>query len=790
MKPLKIVAKKITFIAILLVWKTTAFAQQQLLDSLKNNFDEYRSSCLVEKVYLHTDRESYLTGESVWFKAYVTDGSFHKPVDISKVLYVELLNSSSLPVLQTKISLENGKGNGSVYLPATIQSGNYVLRAYTNWMKNFSGDYFFQKAIAVVNTFKRVEVENTVTTKKPDVQFFPEGGNLVDGISATVAFRVVSSSGVGLVFQGALLNQQNDTVVVFRPHKFGIGSFRFRPQADQQYTAVITDDLGNVTTHPFVSVLDNGYTLQMMDSADRASIHLSASGKDDVIFLFIHARNSIAFAQYQMLVNGKAEVVIPEEVWYDGVNHITVFNHELKPVCERLYFKMPKKTMQLKVATDNHQYVTRRRVKAEIVATATQSANVSVSVYRTDSLYDQKNHLLHYMWLSADLKGTIESPEYYFSNDPMAKKALDNLMLTHGWRRFKWDAVFNTQPPVRFLPEYRGHLVQGFVKTLDGQPAPGILTYLAAPGKAVRVYSSRSKEDGEVLFEMQNFKGTSEVVVQNNITTDSIYEISIANPFSKDPASLTSRPFLLQPSALNSLLERSVAMQAQDIFFDHRTAPLLSTDSSSFFGEADETYYLDDFTRFPVMEEVMREYVPGVWVRKRKDGFHFMVIDNVNRGVFNNTPLMLLDGVPFFDEDEIMNFNPLLIKKLEVVTKRYYLGPGSYPGIVSYRTYSHDLAGFELQPKALKLDYEGLQLQREFYQPVYDSPALRDSKMPDQRTLLYWNPDVNTSAAGIAGFEFYTSDVPGVYQVVVEGMTNQGYMGFGTTEFTVRPELH
>ena len=142
-------------------------------------------------------------------------------------------------------------------------------------------------------------------------------------------------------------------------------------------------------------------------------------------------------------------------------------------------------------------------------------------------------------------------------------------------------------------------------------------------------------------------------------------------------------------------------MQVQDVFYQDRNKTITSgVDTTAFYGKADATYYLDDYTRFPVMEEILREYVPGVMVRKRKDGFHFMVLDEVNKKVFDEDPLVLLDGIPVFDIDRIMEFDPLKVRKLEVMTRRYYMGVLSLPGAVSYTTYAGDLAGFQLNPRS------------------------------------------------------------------------------------------
>jgi hypothetical protein len=149
-------------------------------------------------------------------------------------------------------------------------------------------------------------------------------------------------------------------------------------------------------------------------------------------------------------------------------------------------------------------------------------------------------------------------------------------------------------------------------------------------------------------------------------------------------------------------------------------------------------------------------------------------------------PVILLDGVPLKSADEIMRFDPRKIRKLEVVTRPYYLGPSTFRGIVSYTTYGGDLAGFELDPHAVKVDYEGLQLRREFYSPRYEAQKERSDRTPDQRNLLFWDPDVTTGGDGKVEFDFYTSDVEGDFLIVIEGLANGGLFGSGKNSFTVK----
>lgn len=780
----------------LLTWSfVPATAQQNAIDSLKIKFNDYRRQHFQEKVYLHLDRPSYLTGETIWFKVYLTDASIHKPTTLSKVVYVEIINRSGQSLVQAKIEMKNGSGAGSLYLPATLGSDNYVIRAYTNWMKNFNPEFYFHKPVCILNTFKSGEIIAPSLETLIDAQFFPEGGNLLAGVKNKVAFRVINESGSGIDFKGALIDQFNDTLLHFAPQHFGIGNFTFIPQL-QPYRVVIKNKLGKMKLFNLPVVLRSGYSMRVSTLSDKQmEVEINAVVDDPSEFpgtyLFIHCRNRIVYAAFRALRQGSAAFVISRADIPEGISHLTAFNASMKPVCERLYFKQPERDLTVAVQSDRAYYEPRHPVKMEMSAMLGQNkveADLSIAVFKMDSLPSSSGNINSYFWLTSDLRGTVESPEYYFSTQPDVEQAADNLMLTHGWRRFQWDEVLKESKSIlNHLPEYRGHIVHGRVQKNDGSNAYGVMTYLSTPGKIIKVFPSRSNGFGEVQFEMKNFYGPSKIIAQVNHKRDSTLRIAIHSPFSEQLASYPFPALKLDAFLETTLMKRSIAMQVQDIYFgnDAKIIPLL-TDSAGFYGKADETYLLDDFTRFPVMEEVMREYVPGVFVRKRRDGFHFLVRDDVNKSAFEESPLILLDGVPIFDEDEIMSFSPLQIKKLEVMTRRWYLGFLNFPGVVSYTTYKGDLGGFQLNPNSVTLDYEGLQLKREFYSPKYDSQVKLESRLPDQRYTLFWAPSIRSTTDGSFPVEFYTSDVPGKYKIVVEGMTKDGNLGSATSTFTVR----
>jgi hypothetical protein len=187
--------KKKFILAISLLTMLHVFGQQNLND-IQAAFLGYNNRSLTEKIFTHTDKDFYLAGEIVWFKLYVVNSEDNKPFDLSKVAYVEILDKDQKPVLQGKIALDKGTGNGSLYIPLSFNSGVYRLRAYTNWMKKFDAGYYFEKPLTIVNSMKNPG-KQAALPRNYDLQFFPKVASLVQGIQSKGAFKIVDQSGKG-----------------------------------------------------------------------------------------------------------------------------------------------------------------------------------------------------------------------------------------------------------------------------------------------------------------------------------------------------------------------------------------------------------------------------------------------------------------------------------------------------------------------------------------------------------------------------------------------------------------
>jgi hypothetical protein len=322
----------------------------------------------------------------------------------------------------------------------------------------------------------------------------------------------------------------------------------------------------------------------------------------------------------------------------------------------------------------------------------------------------------------------------------------------------------------------------------DSKPAKNIDAYLSVPGRFPQFYVSPSNSNGEIQFVLKPIYGSKQVITQTNSRKDSLYRIELSSPYSQKFSSKEIPYFKVSEQFKDQLLARSIGMQVQNTYFaDTRNryfSPL--RDTTAFYGVADATYNLDEYTRFPLMEDVLKEYVPGVQARKRRGKYHLEVLDLPHKINFSDNPLVLVDGVPVFDMDRVMTFNPLKVKRLEVLNRKYYFGPSSYSGLLSLSTYTGEIKSLPLDPAAIILDFEGLQQQREFYTPIYETLQQAENRLADFRNLLYWSPSLKTELKGRVSLQFYTSDLEGAYILVLEGLTNNGEAGYTTAYFTVQ----
>ncbi len=679
-----------------------AFAQQDVLQKIVTGYENPYP--LAEEVFVHTDKSFYVCGEILWFKFYVLNAKSHHLQDISRTGYVELINADGKPVLQGKVRIDSGMGNGSFNLPSTLESGNLTLRAYTNWMKNDPSS-FFEKSITVINTRKTLD-----------------------------STKLLSSS-----ISVPSLNKAN---------------------SENKYDVVVNEN-------------------------ERPSIRVKLNGASDA-YLFLVARkgNQVNYSAWAPVQNGEALFELNPSILKPGVAEIDIVNDRQQQVYQTYYYNKESASESFHVSTDQPSYHTRNEVTLQLNGTANQFYHLSASVYLLSDLNQPGKDISFPVYIQGfpSRQFTSVSSTGFLNTFSSGNKTIKTGSLNE----------------VQFLPEMNGTLVTVSAKnTNTSQPAADVPVYLSVEGKLANVQVGRTNKNGLAYFNLKNLYGASQLVLQ----TDPEYQEGLDLSISKSYFPVTSSQQQITASAsINEGMESSLETLSNSTIVNDTYSgnkmdsfAITNRDSLPFFGKPYKTYMLDNYKRFVTMEEVLREYVQEVNVRIRNKDYHFQTFNrqffdlgkylSIEYMMTDGSPLVLLDGVPVFDNNKIIKYNPLLVRKLDILADKFHVGPKVWNGVMSFTTYKGTLEDFQLNPKDIVVDFDGWQRPRYFYTRDYSHLEIKNSRVPDFRNVLYWNPGINMKSS--SKLQFYTGDLTGKFVVVIQGISDEGVPVYATSTFEV-----
>jgi len=767
------------FIVCLLFASSKIYAQDIQNVELQNKLTSYTSKHLSEKVYVQTDKSTYFNNEICWFKIYSLDGFFNTPLGISSICYIEILDDQNQAVIQEKINMVNGMGNGSIAFPNNLPTGNYTIRAYTNWMKNFGPSFFFSKTIKLINT--QIPIKNNEPTNKSNtLSIYPESGNLISGIENKVGIKLINEKGKGISCNGLLIADGKDTLIVFNTADDGISSFIFTPKFGHQYLVKTKFNDGLEKQKEITGIQEKGFHLAVTEDNKNAQVHIEVfnnTNENENVFLLIHTRGVLkkAFTLNKSISN----LIINDADLGDGINTITLFDHNKKPVSERLVFNYASNANLIQAYTEVNQLRTREKVNLKLQGINNElndQLNLSMSVYKLDSLQGiDETNIQNYVWLQYDLTEKVEQPLKYFDTTRLTRFIeMDNLMLTNGWRKFNWEQVLSNEAPLfHYLPEIAGNIIIGKLDKGNNKNNE-ITASISYPSKYTQYKGTSINQNGVGLFEFKKIYNDGQIILQ----VDSPYHKSkllLESPFYSD-RDLKNTSLLNEKINKIDLNNNYRDIQVQNYYNQKLTnqfSPIIA-DSTAFYGKADRVYLLDNYSRFATLEEVIREYVTPISLTKSDGKFKLSVYDEATKQFFKEKPLLLLDGVVINDINKFLTYDPLKIRKLEVVSRLYFDGNNKYNGIINFTTYDGKMDGYELDPNAIVLDYKGLQANRIYTAPVYDTQNQIENRLPDFRHLLNWTPSINIKGNEAKQISFFTSDSKGNFLISIQGISNKG----------------
>ncbi len=338
----------------------------------------------------------------------------------------------------------------------------------------------------------------------------------------------------------------------------------------------------------------------------------------------------------------------------------------------------------------------------------------------------------------------------------------------------------------KYLAEYEGHIILG--KLIDESTGrqtsydEHIMPYVSFPGEYIRLFAGKTAKDGSIQFFTKKINGSKEVVSSLSGNNASRYRVDIESPFILDYTK-KELPALELAGYQEKILQRTLGLQ---VLYSYMNDSLNRSESleNLFKYSPDKLYIMDEYTKFATMQEVITEFVTFVRFRTLY-GQRYISTFREDIGYSSGNTLVLLDGIPIFNHEIIFKYSPLNVEKIEVYFDRYVYGGKWYDGIIHFITRNKNYPDLKPDPSTRFFSYDGTQRRRVFYSPLYETETERNTRLPDFRHTLYWNPDVKTGNKSSVSIPLYTSDLKGEYQVVVEGLTEDGKPVYAISSFSV-----
>jgi hypothetical protein len=678
---------------------------------------------------------------------------------------------------------------------------------------NLNGSYIR----TIINDIQRdFPIKASVTPN--DVQFFPESGNLVAGLSSRVAFKAVGVDGLGTSITGKIVDEANNDVAQITTLHAGMGSFLLRSEAGKTYTAKITLPNGTTKTVALPKVADDGYVLSVYQpNKDSILVRIGASAKQVAaapnVGFIAQVSGETIFASPVKIAKATTSIWLEKKLFPSGIAQFTLFSNTGEPLNERIAFIRTNDHMQLNVKTAKTTYKGREQVAINLEAKDSKGKSVagtfSVAVIDESKVPVDENaesSIFSNILLTSDLKGYIEKPNYYFANQTEdADKALDNLMLTQGYRRFAWKEIAaGTIPKPVFAAEGLGFGVSGQIMNLGGKVSPNATVDLVSLRSRIAKQTTadadgRFKFDGIFLTDSVRFaiqgrsaKGSDKV----KILIDTLPRLRMSkNPNMGDISTNitgTLKAYIENGKKLDDIYEKTgqldkvqrlkeVRIKARRIKEDANINPqgMFRVPEAS----ADQVLTFPEASNCITLAMCLQARIPGVRVETTQ-GYTKLLSSRGSLG-------LILDGRKIDNPDEMSEIldggiQPEDVAKIVVVRTNLALintlgGDGNGYLLIMMKT---GTSRKQYNPAIANISPKGFNKVREFYSPKYDQP--NPNQLPDLRTTVYWDPRVKTDAEGKSTFSFFNADGPGSYKVIVEGINAAGELGRQVYKYTVQ----
>lgn len=709
--------KKVTALILFLTFPLSARiaagqARDDIQEYLNLKFAAYCKNFPWEEVYVHTDRDEYISGETMWFNSWVFEKPGTRLSERSNLLYFEVLNWTNMPVVRKRILITNGSGPGMALLPDTLSSGDYTVRAYTNWMKNFLPVNCFSKKIKIynaikLNPFHKIREKQFDFTNENAKQTLSKAqtGIKAEVISRPDTFYIhISSDNESykgradhcylFIQANGMINTNEKISILPGNNDFPVPKKSLTPGINQ---ITLFNDSGIPFFERYLLTLpDKKQSLSIISdigSGPRSKSLLEISPEEILPTSLSEAKLSVSITpgffpdksadMSDYLIFGSEFGLLPEEYFSKILNKIDVYSTG----------KLP-------------ENVKSRWIDWDIIL----SGNYPEIKY----LPENENHYITGRLLNKGSLAPVPG-EYVFMASP-GKKA-----------QFMYNRT-----------DKNGDF--SFPLPLDNSTRDIIiLSERSDSGHTVNIASSFS--------ELYSPAGADSLIV------------------------ITDIPAYLEKMSVNYQLNRIFDLSSSVPISE---AEKLLPVQQNFYGKPDTRLLLDNYIKLPVMEEVFFELLPGVLLRRSSTGYDVEVIDPVGKSRYNMPPGLFIDGIKINNASVLADLDPELVEEIDVVSDKYIVGDYLFFGIVNVITRDGNFNNIDLPEGAVRLNYRITDPSFSYVTPDHSPEVTKSGRIPDLRNTLYWNPSIIPGIDGKIRIEFWTPDYRTDYKVNIQGIARNG----------------
>ena len=781
-----------------------------------------------EKVFLQTNQTYFVSGETIWMKAWCTLETV--PSYLSRILYITLSNASGKIVSKKMYQLDSLSSTpAEMDIPAEVPTGNYSLQAYTLWMLNEPG-MIFTKPIFIYNNNPAKKITPVPIKKSLLLSFYPEGGQIIAGIPNRIACKATDESGFPLTIQAKVGDESNPSLATIQTAEDGLGTFELNnPVAGKKYQATVSLNNGINYTFTLPAIEKEGVGIRVENSnPNRLTVLVSPTpaqaekyGRIRVLAQINHQR---VYDQILAVADGITAAPISKKNLPPGILHITLFDENNLPLAERLAFIENYQVPAVPITKDTLRTIpnSNSQLHFSIPGKAAKSISVLITDAASDNRNLQEDHLASAILLTGDLKGYIHNPASYFVNkSPETLKKIDNLLLTQGWSRFSWKKITTAQFPALQYP------VESAI-TLSGMLTKSDRTSLIKDGRVSVIIKGEDStsilvdakvtDKGEFFMGDLNFRKKATINYQgtenkreNFITDVKLYPNHI-DTLQNMRAALRMNLDTLSIGASNNwagnLLKKINQIDTSD--GSHylgnvtvRTRKISKEDSlnnqyASGAFMMGKGFAPDDFKNYNTIWQMMQAAVPGITVEgnpfdpivtmnrfnglsdisnqfraavSASEGGDPVAMDESSMGLFTSNGIAYFLNEINVDKDIIntLNINDVALVK---VLKNEAMALGAPTGAIIIYTKKGVISGGAIYDKKFsQTERTGYALIREFYNPAVMGPS---TTLNNNRTTLYWNPRIRPSKDGQYYIRFQNNGTAKQFQILIQGIDADG----------------